>query len=167
MEMSADQRHHERRTAVTPGGAALRWLIALAVIMALPVSCTTTESEEPSGSPVDAAWLVEDIDGRGVIDRLQSTLQISDEGGEISATGNGGCNRFFGTATVSGDEIEFGPLGSTRMACPAAIMDQEQAFFAALGATRSFRLDPGTRLLHFFDAAGKAVLRFSRMEEAR
>ena len=56
-------------------------------------------------------------------------------------TGSGGCNRLFGAATVAGDSLTFGDIGTTRMACAPAVMEQEQKFLAALAATRSFRFD--------------------------
>lgn len=48
--------------------------------------------------------------------------------------GHGGCNRFFGSYDQDGDMLTFGPLASTRMACPN--LDAEQAFMSALQAAR-------------------------------
>lgn len=53
-------------------------------------------------------------------------------GGEV--IGHGGCNRFFGTYDQTGDELKFGPLASTKMACPN--LDEEQAFMTALQSAR-------------------------------
>lgn len=36
---------------------------------------------------------------------------------ENKVTGNNGCNRFFGNYTTNADEVSFGSLGTTRMAC--------------------------------------------------
>ncbi len=46
--------------------------------------------------------------------------------------GNGGCNSFFGSYTLTGSGIDIGPIGATRMACPEPQMDLESAFFLAL-----------------------------------
>lgn len=102
-------------------------------------------------------WLVEDIQSRGVLDYLQTTLQIAGDGG---VSGFGGCNRYFGDAEIDGDQIRFGALGSTRMACPAAVMDQESRFFAALELVRRWRVEP-TGLLHLLDNEGATVIRLS------
>lgn len=48
--------------------------------------------------------------------------------------GHGGCNRFFGTYSQEGDALTFGPLASTKMACPN--LAQEQAFLFALQSAR-------------------------------
>lgn len=53
-------------------------------------------------------------------------------GGEV--VGHGGCNRFFGTYDQSGDRLTFGPLASTKMACPD--LGEEQAFMSALQSAR-------------------------------
>ena len=103
-------------------------------------------------------WLVEDIQARGVMDYLQTTLQVSSGGG---VSGFGGCNRYFGEAEIDGDKIRFGALGSTRMACPEAIMDQESRFFAALELVRFWRVEP-TGLLHLLDKDGTTIIRLSR-----
>ncbi len=54
-------------------------------------------------------------------------------GGEVM--GHGGCNRFFGSYTLSGDALVFGPLASTRMACRD--MAAENEFMAALNSART------------------------------
>lgn len=54
-------------------------------------------------------------------------------GGEV--IGHGGCNRFFGTYDQNGDTLTFGPLASTKMACPN--LNEEQAFMSALQSART------------------------------
>jgi len=103
-------------------------------------------------------WLAEDIQSRGAMDYLQTTLQVTSGGG---VSGFGGCNRYFGDAEIDGDKIRFGALGATRMACPAAVMDQESRFLAALELVRRWRVEP-TGLLHLLDEDGVTVVRFSR-----
>jgi putative lipoprotein len=106
---------------------------------------------------VGATWLVEDIEGRGVIDFLQSTLTF-DTDEEVS--GMGGCNNFFGSIEIDGNAIEFGPIGATRKACGEAIDDQEFRYFTALAKVRSFEFNQG--LLFLLNDQGKKVLRLSR-----
>jgi heat shock protein HslJ len=54
--------------------------------------------------------------------------------------GRGGCNSFFGSVTA-GDkigEITLGQIGSTRMACPPAVMDLEGRYLQALSNVTGF-----------------------------
>ncbi len=126
-----------------------------AVLEGLP---TDPEASFAGGRIEGGTWLVEDIQSRGVMDYLQTTLRVSG-GGDV--TGSGGCNSYFGSADIDGDRIRFGALGSTRMACPEAIMDQESRFFAALELVRHWRVDPAGHL-HLLDENGGTVVRLSR-----
>jgi heat shock protein HslJ len=55
---------------------------------------------------------------------------------ESRVTGSGGCNRLTGTFALSADELRFGPLATTRMACPEPAMER-----AALDRVTSYALD--------------------------
>ena len=103
-------------------------------------------------------WLAEDINGGGVIDRLQTTLDISAKG---RATGFGGCNAFTGQVRLDGAGVAFGPLASTRKACTRAVMDQEYKFHQALNGARSWRIDEHGKLV-LTDASGNVVARLTR-----
>lgn len=117
-------------------------------------------SGDTASLPLTGAWLAEDISGGGVIDNLQTTLEIAADG---KVSGNGGCNRFSGSATIDGDKITFGDVASTMMACTEAAMDQEMKFHAALSAARTFRIDAEQKKLFLSDEAGKVVAQFSAM----
>ena len=74
------------------------------------------------------------------------------------ATGFAGCNRYFGTYTLTGTSLRFGPVGMTRMAC-ADGMQLEQQLSAALEATRGYTLNANQ--LALVGTAGP-VARFER-----
>ncbi len=111
----------------------------------------------PALTVFDTTWLAEDIGGKGVIDDAQTTLSIAEDG---SVTGRGGCNGYFSQATIDGEKISFGKAGSTMMACPDAIMDQERRFHEALEKTVSFRFNEEGKLF-LVDANGTDLVRFS------
>jgi heat shock protein HslJ len=95
-----------------------------------------------------------------VIDDLQSAIEIAADG---KVTGSGGCNRISGRAEVQGERITFGPMISTKMACPPAIMDQESKFLAALGDVQRFKVDAQKGKLILFNGAGRPILVLARM----
>lgn len=105
-------------------------------------------------------WLAEDILGGGVIDRLQTTLEIAADG---TVSGHGGCNRYRGRVSITGESISFSPLSSTRMACTSAAMAQEQKFHQALEKTRTFRINAHERKLILRDGNGTTVARLAKM----
>lgn len=64
------------------------------------------------------------------------------------ASGFTGCNRWFATTTQNGEELHFGPVGMTRMACQAeAQAATERSFVAALEATRYAHYDADVLVL--------------------
>ncbi len=104
------------------------------------------------------SWLVEDIDGRGVIDNAQTTVEFGADG---AVSGSTCVNRYSGKASIDGNKLSFGPLATTRKAGPPALMDQEQKFSTALGTVAAFEFgEPG--ILYFLDSSGKKVLKLSR-----
>ncbi len=115
-------------------------------------------SDEAGALSLYRSWLAEDIGGAGVLDDVQSTLTIAEDG---SVTGRGGCNGFGGMATIAGDRLSFGPLAGTLMACSEAVMDQERKFHEALARTAAFRLDTAQGKLHLLDAGGAELVRFA------
>ena len=106
---------------------------------------------EPAIVPLwGTAWRLENLAGAAVQESTQPTLEFAADG---RASGNGSCNRFNGVVTVAGDKIQFGGIAATRMACAdAALMRQEDAYFAALQAAERFEIDGETLRIH---AAGR------------
>lgn len=133
--------------------------VRLAASALLFLTLTLTAGAEPIS--LTGKWLAEDIDGGGVIDRLQTTLDIRDDG---IVTGMGGCNRYAGSATISGNTIKFLPMASTRMACTAAVMRQESRFHSTLEKVTAWRVDQTQRKLILLDKGGFEMMRFSRMD---
>lgn len=107
-------------------------------------------------------WLAEDIGGGGVIDSLQTTLEISGDGDFF---GSGGCNRYRGQLKADGETLAFGPAAATRMACPEAAMNQEAKFFKALESVARFSYEAETRKLTLAGKDGKPLAVLARMEE--
>ena len=103
-------------------------------------------------------WLLEDLGGRGVFDRLQSTLDFSEPG---RVSGRAGCNDFSGPIKWDAARITIGPLMLTRKACSLAVSDQETRYLEALAGARAIRAD-GPYLLIDTLVAGKP-LKLTRM----
>jgi heat shock protein HslJ len=76
------------------------------------------------------------------------------------ASGYTGCNRWFATVTQNGEELRFGAVGMTRMACDGAgvQMATERNFIAALEATRYGHYDQDALVL--LDQNQQVIARF-------
>jgi heat shock protein HslJ len=78
---------------------------------------------------------------------------------EKQTTGFAGCNNFFGRYELDGSLLTFGPMGSTRMACPDLETGLEASVFEALERTRQWKQANEEMLLLDGD---EVLARFSR-----
>lgn len=93
-----------------------------------------------------AEWLVEDIGGQGVIDDTKAALHFLRDG---RLAGNATCNRILGSYEANDGRLTVSPAGTTMMACPEALMNQERRL-----------LDLLTRIEGYsFDSSGGLILR--------
>ena len=128
------------------------------------------EAADPRSSPPQTApfalsgssWLLEDLGGNALNDTSHATLTFPETG---KVAGNASCNRFFGPAKLTGDQIALGPLASTRMACPEPAMRQETAYLQALQNAERFAWNP-PYLLIYCKGLDKP-LRFSRAPDEK
>lgn len=127
-----------------------RWVPGLLVALAAGAAM----AEDGSAGGITGSWVATEIAGAPVAEGVVSWMTLTAEG---RAQGQGGCNGFTGGYRVEGAALGFGPLAATRRACPPAQMAQEAGFFAALGATRGFRIEAGALLL--LDEGGAPVAR--------
>lgn len=89
----------------------------------------------------------------GISSNPKQFIQFQSNG---RVAGHGGCNRFFGSYKQSEDSLQFGPLGATKMMCPAEIMQQEDALFAIL--SKVDRFERKRHLLKLFDSFGQDIV---------
>jgi heat shock protein HslJ len=97
--------------------------------------------------------------GRGGVQSLLAGTEMTavfGDNGQVS--GSSGCNRYFGPYQSSGESLQIGPLASSRMLCqPAEVMDQEQAFLAALERTTQYQFENGNLVLRDAGGATQAI----------
>ena len=106
---------------------------------------------------LESSWRVVEIAGEPVAEGVVPTLAIDAEGG---ISGSGGCNRYFGSAEIDGEQIDLGDIGATRMACPEPAMGEDQRYLQALDAVASWQLDADE--LTLADDDGTVLVRLER-----
>jgi heat shock protein HslJ len=136
------------RTTTTSG------LIALAIVGALALAGCGTEPAVPLETTF---WVCAQISADGELTDVlgDSFIDLYLQNGQ--ATGSSGCNRYNGAYAVDGDSITIGPLMSTLIACEEPLMEQEQAFLAALEAAEAYSIEGETLTLSGADGAALAV----------
>ena len=102
-----------------------------------------TQMDGCGGEPLSLltahTWVVEDLDGGGIIDRSRITLAFSDYDGRLY--GLASCNRFMAGFSLSGEGLSISQAAATMMACAESLMTQEQKFLQILGAVSNFDID--------------------------
>jgi len=81
-----------------------------------------------------------------------------------TANGSGGCNNYFGSYTLDGSSLAFGPMGATQMFCEGAAGEVETAYLANLATVASWASDGST--LSLADAGGMVVLEYAMAPES-
>jgi copper homeostasis protein (lipoprotein) len=76
-------------------------------------------------------------------------------------SGSGGCNRLAGSYELNGDQLKFGQMAGTMMACPEG-MDTERAFLQSLGQVTRWKITGQS--LELYDADGKVLAKFKARE---
>ena len=124
---------------------------------ATPSSAPPAAPGAPAASLLGSEWLLTELGGTEAIDQVEATLTFPAPG---QAAGNGSCNHFSGTVTVTGDAIKFGVLAATRMACVPNVSDQEAAYLIALENAERFEQDDLFLTIHY--KGGSKPLKFIR-----
>jgi heat shock protein HslJ len=124
------------------------FLITIAVLAACTCSGATALE--------NTAWELESLSGNAVLPGTTITLEFSDD--QIS--GSAGCNHYGGSYRAGENILHVSDLFWTEMGClePEGIMEQEQAYLAALNAAAKYQIGDGK--LEIRDEAGAQVLVF-------
>lgn len=125
---------------------------ALAALALLAACATPAPSMQAPIHLSGSEWIRVDDDNAAP---HNPTLAFED----ARASGYTGCNRWFAAVTQNGEELRFGVIGTTRMACgaePAAAA--ERSLLAALRATRYAHYDQNTLVL--LDTTMRPLARF-------
>lgn len=156
-------------TGLTLQRIAVWMVLALTTAILALSGCTKTQqvlTRDPAPPPpsLEGRWDLKEYGPSGApVPVLPDTpvYVVFAPDGKIS--GSGGCNRYFGGwGFVEGqpDVLRIWRTGSTKMACPVAVMTQEHRFLEELSRVSAHAAD-GKELRLFYDG-GKGVLRFTR-----
>ena len=118
-------------------------------------STRDTAAAPPEAAPqlVGAEWVIEDIDGRGVIDDSPAGLQFL---ANDRLAGNASCNRLIGSFNRDGEALSIAPAGTTMMMCPPALMEQERRLLELLPKVASYAID-GSGALTLRTSDGRTI----------
>jgi len=94
-------------------------------------------------------WVVGSLGGEAPVRGSRMTLAFGDDG---RVAGSASCNSYSAAYTLTAEALTVGPAVATRKACAPAVMKQEAAFLAMLGAVQRIEVtEDGTLVLHAAD----------------
>ena len=91
-----------------------------------------------------------------ILSDYQVTMNLDPERG--TAAGSAGCNNYFASYQIDGQNLTLGPAGSTMMMCPEPQMNIEITFLTALAEVAGYQIE-GDKLM-ITNAAGDMILKF-------
>lgn len=138
-------------------------LVAFAIFLGAcqPQAMSRDATEAAHNNELLGIWVVEYISERAVIDASPARIQFGPDG---AINGNASCNRFFGDYTYEDSRMVINHLGSTRMMCLPALMEQEARLLEFLPTASSASIENGLLILR--DANGQRIIQAS-VEEAK
>ncbi|WP_051168176.1 META domain-containing protein [Marinospirillum minutulum] len=99
------------------------------------------------GNPLElllGEWQIEDINGEGIIDSSHLTITFDDKG---QVYGSATCNRYGSSYELTSEGLTFGQSLATKMACPEALMNQEQKFLETFNEISQFDINENGALI--------------------
>jgi len=108
----------------------------------------------------NTAWTLAELPGHAAPTYQPATLRFS----EGRAQGTDGCNRYTAPYEATGGSFRVsGNIVGTRMACPAPVMAQAEAYLAALTKARDARVEDGRLVL--LDDGGTVLAAFAAQNQ--
>ncbi len=98
----------------------------------IQIMLTRVKSNPTQTSSFIGKWLLEDLGGTGVMDYVQTTMELTKDG---KIFGSAGCNNYLGSYTIKNNQLKISPLGVTKKMCTPTVMNQESRFLQALEST--------------------------------
>lgn len=131
--------------------------IISAGILLFTSSCSSNKASMKTATPLyETKWSLKKIHTDAVIQEVQTKAFIKFDEIKRSAGGNGSCNTFGSSFTITNDEISFKNIFSTKMFCED-VQQTEDTFFKQLEKVNSFEVKEKSLLLY---EGSKVVLEF-------
>ncbi|MFI5136057.1 MAG: META domain-containing protein [Chitinophagales bacterium] len=136
------------------------WLVV--VVFSL-ISCNSTSNVTKTLTPLSQNdWQLFSLNTQQVsIVQGGKIPQLSFDTQNMRVSGNGGCNSLSGSFKLGKENLSFGPLATTRMACPGDNI--ETNFLSALSKTEKFSMYNGKLVLN--DSSGKQLMVFDPVKK--
>jgi heat shock protein HslJ len=118
-------------------------------------------AKQQIGSIQDNRWSLVNMNGK----TEKSPIWLEFDTATHRFNGNGGCNKVAGEYELEGNEISFGKVISTRMACLDAQANEREAAFLRMLSDRTYTVKFEAQQLQFRDS-GRVAMSFTGFKKA-
>jgi heat shock protein HslJ/chaperonin cofactor prefoldin len=115
---------------------------AALLVSALPGLAVAQEDDSHAAEGID--WTLSSYVDAGVTTDVPSDVTVTLHLDAGEASGNAGCNSYFGSYEIGEDTLSFGPLASTKAFCEGSAQTTEDAYLALLGGVAGWTVEDGT-----------------------
>ena len=122
------------------------FILFSAFVMKKPAYRSGRENK-PQQTLYDTKWTLKKIHNDGSVEAVTGKAFIKFNQSTKSASGNGGCNAFGSSITVSGNTVGLKDIFSTKMYCEG-VQQTEDTFFKHLEKVNRFEIKDKTLLLY-------------------
>jgi len=135
-------------------------VVSLVLLLTALLALSSCANMPQASDPLDGTtWVL-------VAYRKTSPLEgttITAEFAEGEVRGSGGCNSYFGSYTIEGQQLTIDGLGWTEMAClnPDGVMEQEQEIMRYISTSEAFEIEDGRLSIQ---VGGHETLTFDPLE---
>lgn len=137
-------------------------LVAPILLLAVVLSACGGDDDGGAQDPADLegdTWvLTQMLNADGESEIVDVGVNAEFDGSTMS--GVSGCNRYNTGYEAAGNEISFGPIAGTQMACPEPQMSVETRFLQLLETVGTFEVEG--RSMSMSDTDGTPILQFAR-----
>lgn len=110
-----------------------KWLAAISLPVLVSACASNGDVESITAQDLQHHnWQLVQIDGKDVVNNDKQKAPRLEIGEKMMASGNAGCNNFFGQAELKDSQFRIEKMGMTMMMCIGDVMDTEQAFSQTL-----------------------------------
>ena len=133
----------------------MKTILSICCVLFIAIGCGQKKSNTMNQDlPLAGDFRVKSVQGKEVPESMEVNFVLDTL--ESKVAGKSACNRFFGSYLSEGEELSFGKLASTMMACPEDQMQMEQEFLSAMEQVGSYRWNDNQ--IQLLDAEDQQVL---------
>lgn len=125
----------------------MKQIVSVMFAVFLLTACSTSKKVTTMGPSLYHKWDLKVLNGNNITAQHMKPIYLEFNESESKIYGSGGCNRFFGNFTKTGQSIAFQSIGSTKMSCGNDADKLENEFLQALGKVNSYKFEDNTLML--------------------